>query len=90
MNRIDSKGIQNFHSSSTKPTNFAMKGQFMNRLVLEHQNELFCDGCYYIIAVVALKVTESTFFYGDEDTPIPINDKIVNDIILREGESATG
>jgi hypothetical protein len=46
---------------------------------------LYCDGCYYIVGVVALKVTESTLFYGDEDTPLPIRDKVINDIILRKG-----
>lgn len=37
LNKTDSKGIQKFDSSLTHPTDFSMKGQFMNRLVLDHQ-----------------------------------------------------
>lgn len=54
----------------------------MNRLILSNSSNLYCSKCYYLVAVVALKVTESTLFYGDEKTPIPIHDKIINDMIL--------
>ena len=67
-----------------------MKGQYMNRLVLETTNPIFCDNCSYIIAVVAEKVTESTLFYGNSKTPIPIRDKVINDIMLKKGDIVLG
>jgi hypothetical protein len=38
LNRTNSRGIQKFDSASSHPKDFTMKGQFMNRLVLE-QNQ---------------------------------------------------
>jgi hypothetical protein len=39
---------------------------------------------------VASKNTESTLFFGDETTPIPIREKVLNDIILKTGEKVKG
>jgi len=62
----------------------------MNRLLLTKDDPLFCEGCYYLIAVVGKKLTESTLFYGDEHTPIPINEKVINDMIPNKGEKVIG
>ncbi len=62
----------------------------MNRLILEKSNKLYCDNCYYLVAVVASKITESTLFYGDQDTPIPIHDKVINDMIPSKGGKVNG
>ena len=51
---------------------------------------MFCEGCYYIVAVVSKKLTESTLFYGDENTPIPISEKVINDMIPFKGSKVTG
>lgn len=40
--------------------------------------------------MVASKNTESTLFFGDETTPIPIREKVLNDIILKTGERVKG
>lgn len=66
LNKTDVDSIQTFNKSKIDYTKFAMKGQYMNRLLLTNKDkELYCKNCYYIVAVVAEKLTESTLFYSD-------------------------
>lgn len=37
----------------------------INRLILENTSRLYCKSCYYIVAVVADILTESTLYFGD-------------------------
>ena len=53
-------------------------------------SSLYEKNSYYIIGVLAEKITESTLLFGDEKTPLPIRDKVINDMILKKGESVTG
>jgi len=39
---------------------------------------------------VGLKLTKSTLFFGIESTPLPIRDKVINDIMLEKGEVIQG
>lgn len=65
INKTTINSIKQFSSSNNNISMFSRKGQFMNRLILTNKDDLYCDHCLYIVAVVALKVTESTLFYGD-------------------------
>jgi len=65
LNKTDFTAIKQFKKDNINFTKFNKKGQYMNRLVLSSKDEIFCEGCYYLIAVVANKLTESTLFYGD-------------------------
>jgi hypothetical protein len=51
---------------------------------------MFCQRCYYLVAIVAKKHTESNFFFGDDTTPIPIKDKKVNDLIPKKNTIVKG
>ena len=53
-----------------------------NRLLVDPKDKIFCKGCLYLLAVQAIKNTESSLFLGDEETKIPISeDKVINDIL---------
>jgi hypothetical protein len=54
----------------------------MNRLIVTQKDKIFCKNCYYLVAVVGQKLTKSTLFFGIESTPIPIRDKIINDLMI--------
>jgi hypothetical protein len=90
LNHTSSSALQTFRSENADPSTFQFKGQYINRLVLEQDNVLFCEGCSYLLAVVAQKVTRSTLFFGDGRTPLPIRDKVINDIILTGGQVVKG
>ena len=65
---------------------FERKSDLHNRLLVDERDEIFCRRCYYLVGVLAEKSTESTFFYGDEQTPIPIRDKKLHDVIGRKDQ----
>jgi len=57
LNKTDITAIKQLKKDKIDYTQFKKKGQYMNRLVLSSKDEIFCEGCYYIIAVVAKKLT---------------------------------
>ena len=53
-----------------------------NRLLVDPKDKIFCKGCLYLLAVQAIKNTESSLYLGDEETKIPISEeKVINDIL---------
>lgn len=91
LNRSDAVTIEKL--ASTKQVDikkFQMKGQMKNRLVMLTDNPLFCVDCYYLVAVEAIKHTESSLYYGDEETLVPFTKKVVNDYLSHKGEKVMG
>jgi hypothetical protein len=70
---------------------FEFEGEKKNRLFLNSSHSLFCKGCLYILAVVAVKPTESSLFLGDGETKIPVSEeKVINDILPEVGSTTLG
>jgi hypothetical protein len=59
-----------------KPTiphaNFTTVSDKYSQLTLDKKSKEFCKGCYYILAVEAVKHTEGSVFLGDDETKIPL------------------
>ena len=57
INKTDITGIKQLKKDKIDYTKFSKKGQYMNRLVLSRKDEIFCEGCFYLVAVAARKLT---------------------------------
>lgn len=67
-------------SNTLKPEDFTYKSSYKNSLFVDKNDKNFCSDCYYLLMVEStLKKTETSLFFGDTMSIIPIGDKILFD-----------
>lgn len=71
MNRTTTDEITKLVNEKTiKYEKFKIKGEYKNRLLME---ENLCENCYYILACVAKKNSDTSIYLGDKDSFLSIS-----------------
>jgi hypothetical protein len=92
LNQTNQEEVANFMTlKKVSYQDFQFRSEHKNRLLLNDTNRFFCQGCHYLLAVVAVKHTESSLYLGDEITKVPLSsDKVLNDILSEPSSTTRG
>lgn len=89
MNRTHPESISKLvNEKEIKYEEFRIKGEYKNRLLMD---EDLCENCYYILACVAKKNTDTSVYLGDMDSFLSISEKkSINDHLKHKGDALKG